>query len=70
MFLAQVSNALQEETVPDADGKESTRIVMKLHPAIAPVKVCRSSTVEKQRRIDQGSRDVFNTLKIAFQLSI
>ena len=38
MFLAQISLALTEETVPDADGKESTRTVMKLNPAVAPVK--------------------------------
>jgi glycyl-tRNA synthetase len=38
MFLSQISNALVEETVPDKDGKESTRTVLKLNPAIAPVK--------------------------------
>ncbi len=37
MFLAMISLALREETVPDADGNESTRVVMKLHPSIAPI---------------------------------
>ena len=38
MFLAIISQAYTEETVPDAEGKESTRTVLKLHPALAPVK--------------------------------
>ena len=35
MFLAMFSNSLVREEVPDAEGKSSERIVMKLHPALA-----------------------------------
>ncbi|HAQ38042.1 MAG TPA: glycine--tRNA ligase, partial [Saprospirales bacterium] len=38
MFLAMMSFAYQEEMVPDADGKESERVVLKLPAALAPVK--------------------------------
>src|SRR5690606_14402070 len=39
MFLAMISNALKEESVPDAEGQDSVRTVMSLPPALAPVKV-------------------------------
>src|SRR5690606_23192030 len=38
MFLAMLSESLQTEEVPDASGNTSSRIVMKLHPVLAPVK--------------------------------
>src|SRR5690606_41676811 len=38
MFLALMSRCLTDELVPDADGKESERTVLKLPPALAPVK--------------------------------
>ncbi len=66
MFLAQVSNALQEETVPDADGKESTRIVMKLHPSLAPVKVAVLPLLKNKEELTSAARDVYNSLKKHF----
>ena len=63
MFLTQISNALQEETVPDADGKESTRIVMKLNPAIAPVKCAVLPLVKNKEEITNAATDVFNKIK-------
>ena len=63
MFLAQLSNALQEETVPDADGKESTRIVLKLHPSLAPVKVAVLPLLKNKEQLTEAARDVYNTLK-------
>ena len=38
LFLAFVCDAYDEETLTRADGKEDTRIVMHLHPALAPIK--------------------------------
>ncbi len=66
MFLAQVSNALVEETVPDADGKESTRVVMKLNPAIAPVKVAVLPLLKNKEELTSAAKDVFDKLKSSF----
>ncbi len=63
MFLAQVSLALQEETVPDADGKESTRIVMKLNPAIAPVKCAVLPLLKNREELVKAAQDVTAKLK-------
>ena len=63
MFLAQISLALQEETVPDADGKESTRIVMKLHPAVAPVKCAVLPLLKNKEPLVNAAKDVVNKLK-------
>jgi glycyl-tRNA synthetase len=66
MFLAQVANSLVEETVPDADGKESTRIVMKLNPAIAPVKVAVLPLLKNKEELTTAAKDVFDKLKSSF----
>ena len=63
MFLAQVSTALQEETVPDAEGKDSTRTVMKLHPSIAPVKAAVLPLLKNKEELVNASNDVYDTLK-------
>ena len=39
LILALICNAYQEEEVPDEKGKIETRVVMKFHPRIAPIKV-------------------------------
>lgn len=66
MFLAQVSLALQEESVPDADGKESTRTLMKLHPAVAPVKCAVLPLVKNKEELVKAAKDVNNQLKKHF----
>ena len=67
MFLATLSQALREETVPDADGKDSTRTVLKLHPAIAPVKCAILPLLKNKEELTQKAREVFDKLKFAFQ---
>jgi glycyl-tRNA synthetase len=66
MFLSQISNALQEETVPDADGKDSTRIVMKLHPALAPVKCAILPLLKNKEELTSKASEVYNSLKFEF----
>jgi len=66
MFLSQIANSLQEETVPDADGKDSTRIVMKLNPAIAPVKVAILPLLKNKEELTKAASDVFDKLKTSF----
>jgi len=62
MFLSQIGQNLREETVPDADGKESTRTVMKLHPAIAPVKAAVLPLLKNKEELVNASKDVFKKL--------
>jgi glycyl-tRNA synthetase len=66
MFLAQVSNALQEEVVPDAKGKDSSRTVLKLNPAIAPVKCAVLPLVKNKEILTDKAREIFNDLKFSF----
>lgn len=67
MFLAMMSNALQEETVPDASGKESTRTVMKLHPAIAPIKCAILPLVKNKPELTEKAQALFSDLKFFTQ---
>lgn len=60
-FLAHLCNAYTEETVNDA-----TRIVLKLHPALAPVKVAVFPLVEKDG-LPEIALDIFNQLKYDFR---
>ncbi len=66
MFLALISHALQEETVPDADGNDSTRVVLKLHPALAPVKCAVLPLLKNKEELTTKAREIFNRLKYAF----
>jgi len=66
MFLATLTQALQEEIVPDADGKDSTRTVLKLHPAIAPTKVAVLPLLKNKEPLTRAAREVFDRLKFDF----
>ena len=47
-LLVYLMDAYTEETVKDAKGNEATRIVMKLHPKLAPIKVAILPLVKKE----------------------
>ncbi|KXK37681.1 MAG: glycyl-tRNA synthetase [Bacteroidetes bacterium OLB9] len=66
MFLAMISNALQEENVPDADGQDSVRTVMKLHPAIAPVKVAVLPLLKNKEELTSAATALYDQLKVHF----
>jgi len=66
MFLAMISEAYEEETVPDADGKDSTRTVLKLHPALAPVKCAILPLVKNKEELTDKAEAVFNELRLHF----
>lgn len=66
MFLALMSKALVDETVPDADGNDSTRTVLKIHPALAPVKCAVLPLVKNNEELTQLSKNVYNKLKASF----
>lgn len=63
MFLAMMSTALQEETVPDADGKDSTRTVLKLHPALSPIKVAVLPLLKNKAALTEKAMNVYNELR-------
>jgi len=66
LFLAVMSQALQEETVPDAKGNESTRVVLKINPKLAPVQVAVLPLVKNKEALTTKARNVFNDLKSKF----
>lgn len=66
MFLSVMTNALKEETVPDAKGKDSTRVVLKLHPSIAPVKAAILPLLKNKEALTTKARAVYNKLKFSF----
>jgi glycyl-tRNA synthetase len=66
MFLALMSHALQEESVPDAKGEDATRTVLRLHPALAPVKCAVLPLLKNKEELTGKAREIFNDLKHAF----
>ncbi|MDP7026824.1 MAG: glycine--tRNA ligase [Candidatus Marinimicrobia bacterium] len=47
-LLVYLLDAYHEETVPNADGADSSRVVMKLHPRLSPIKVAVLPLVKKE----------------------
>ncbi len=66
MFLATMTNAYTEEVVPDAKGKDSTRIVLKLPPALAPVKCAVLPLLKNKPELTAKAREVLKGLQHAF----
>jgi glycyl-tRNA synthetase len=66
MFLAMMSNAYQEETVPDAQGEDATRIVLKLHPALSPIKCAILPLLKNKEELTTKAKAVYDSLKLAF----
>lgn len=66
MFLATLSNALIEEQVPGQDDPNNTREVLKLHPALAPVKCAVLPLKRNDDRLVEKAKDIFNQLKLSF----
>lgn len=67
MFLAVLSQAYKEEAVPDAEGEASTRVVLKLHPAIAPVKCAILPLLKNKPELVEMAKSIFEELKMEFQ---
>ncbi len=64
MFLAILSNAYTEEVMTDADGKEDIRTVLKLHPALAPIKCAVLPLVKNKEELTGLAKKVFDQLKM------
>ncbi|TAE71005.1 MAG: glycine--tRNA ligase [Bacteroidetes bacterium] len=65
LFLAILCNSYTETTGVDAKGEEKTRLYLKLHPAIAPVKVAVFPLVKKDG-LPEKAREVFEELRYDF----
>ena len=63
MFLSMLSNAYQEEDVPDAKGDDAKRIVLKLHPSLAPIKCTILPLLKNKEELTSAAMKIFNDLK-------
>ena len=66
MFLSVLTNALVDETVPDAQGEDSQRTVLRIPPALAPVKCAVLPIVRNKEELVDKARGVFDQLKLHF----
>ncbi len=66
MFLAMLSTAYTEEQVPDAEGEASSRVVLKLHPVLAPVKCAVLPLLKNKPELVDMARKIFNELNLSF----
>lgn len=67
MFLAILSAGYTEETVPDAQGEDSSRVVLRIPPPLAPVKCAVLPLVRNKEDLVAKARDIFDRLKFYFQ---
>ena len=66
MFLATMSHALRTEQVPGQDDPKNTRDVLKLHPALAPVKVAVLPLKKNEERIVKAAKEIYKRLSLSF----
>ncbi len=66
MFLAILGHALVEEAVADSDDEGNTRDVLKLHPALAPIKCAVLPLKRNEDALVGKAREIFNQLKFSF----
>jgi glycyl-tRNA synthetase len=66
MFLAMLSTAYTEEKVPDAEGGESERVVLKLHPCLAPIKCAVLPLLKNKPELVEKAKHIFDRLKLTF----
>ncbi len=63
LVLALLCNAYDEEEVADANGKKEVRTVLRLHPAVAPIKVAVFPLVKNRPELYEKARGVFKRLQ-------
>lgn len=66
MFLALMGHALTEEAVPGGDEEGNTRDVLKLHPALAPIKCAVLPLKRNEDRLVEKAHAIFNDLRFSF----
>ena len=65
-LLAFLCEAYSEDEAPDEGGKMEPRVVLRLHPRIAPVKAAVFPLVKQGRNVRDRSRDLWRS-EAAFQ---
>ena len=68
LFLATLTNALVDEQVPGQDDPNNTRTVLKLHPAIAPVKAAIMPLKRNDDRLVGMAKEIFDDLRFRFEV--
>ena len=68
MFLATMSHALVEEQVPGSDDPNNKRDLLKLHPALAPIKCAILPLKRNDERLVAKAKDVFKKLSLSFNV--
>jgi glycyl-tRNA synthetase len=63
LILALICNAYCEDQAPDDKGKMETRVVMRLHPRIAPIKVAVLPLLKNRPELVQKARQVCELLR-------
>lgn len=63
LALALICNAYCEDQAPDDKGKPETRVVMRFHPRIAPIKVAVFPLLKNKPDLVQKARAVYESLR-------
>jgi len=63
LALALICNAYGEDTAPDEKGKMETRVVMRFHPRIAPVKAAVFPLLKNKPELVKKAREVRDLLR-------
>ncbi|HWX21214.1 MAG TPA: glycine--tRNA ligase [Candidatus Binatia bacterium] len=63
LALALICNAYREDQAPDEKGKMETRVVMKFHPRIAPIKVAVFPLLKNKPELVQKAKEVRDLLR-------
>lgn len=65
MFLAIMSSAFEEENIDKGDGNQEIRTVLKIHPALTPVKAAILPLLKKDG-LPEKAKEIMNLLKFDF----
>jgi glycyl-tRNA synthetase len=63
LILALIANAYSEDQMPDEKGKLETRVVLKFHPRVAPIKVAVLPLLKNKPELVQKARAVRDLLR-------
>ncbi len=63
LILALLANAFSEVTETDAKGKSETRVVLKFHPRVAPIKVAVLPLLKNKPELAAKAREIFESLR-------
>ena len=63
LILALICNAYHEDTMPDEKGKMETRVVLKFHPRVAPIKVAVLPLLKNKPELVKKAREVRDLLR-------